>query len=136
MKTFMISLLAVVFLAGCAPRGEQTQRLTLIWRETSGIPIEKVPTPDGFKVSPVEAVKPVMTILSLLPSAEYYLFADATSYYCGVTRKGSVLTAPQSGHYVITGTTGKMSDYIEDKHTEPKDGAVSSESALSDELSS
>jgi hypothetical protein len=120
MKTIIISLLAVAFLAGCAPRGKQGQRFTLIWRETSGIPIENVPTPDGFKVSPAEVVKPVMSILSLLPSAEYYLFVDATSYYCGVTHKGTEITAPLPGHYIINGTTGKMSDYIEEKDTEQK----------------
>jgi hypothetical protein len=120
MKIIIISLLAVLFVAGCVSRGEQSQRCMLIWRETSSIPIEKVPSPDGFKISPAKAVTPIMKVYSRLPSAEYYLFADKTNYYFGITRKGTVLDAPEPDHYVINGTTGKTT-YKEKKNTEPKD---------------
>jgi hypothetical protein len=82
----------------------------MIWRETSVIPIEKVPTPDGFKVTPAEAVKPIMARSTRAPWAEFYLFVDSTSYYFGNTRKGAELTAPPPGHYVIDGMTGKITD--------------------------
>ncbi|MCX6880580.1 MAG: hypothetical protein NTW21_43260 [Verrucomicrobia bacterium] len=89
---------------------EQGKRFTMIWRETSVIPIEKVPSPDGFKVTPVEAVKPIMARSTRAPWAEFYLFVDSTSYYFGNTRKGEELTAPQPGHYVIDGITGKIAE--------------------------
>jgi hypothetical protein len=89
---------------------EQSQRFTMIWRETSIIPIEKAPTPQGFKVNPASAVKGIMGIYSRLPSAEFYLFVNSTSYYFGNTRKGVELTAPQPGHYVIDGMTGKITE--------------------------
>ena len=120
MKTIIISLLAVAFLAGCASRGEQYQRFTLIWRQTSGIPIENVPTPDGFKISPAEAVKPINALFSRMPSSEDYLLVDATNYYFGNTHQGAEIVAPhpESTIIIINGTTGKMSDYIDEKDTE------------------
>jgi hypothetical protein len=118
MKTIIISLLAVVLLAGCASRGKKEQRFTLIWRETSEIPIEKIETPKGFTISPAEAVKPIMARSSRAPWAEFYLFVDATSYYFGNTRRGTELSSPEPGHWIINGTTGKTT-YSDKENTEP-----------------
>jgi hypothetical protein len=89
MRPIIVSLLAAVCFAGCASNDEPRQQFTLIWRETSGTPIEKVQTPEGFMVSPATAVKGIMGIYSRLPSAEFYLFVDSTTYYFGNTRKGT-----------------------------------------------
>lgn len=82
----------------------------MIWRESSGISIEKVPTPSGFKISPATAVKGIMGLYTRLPIAEFYLFVDSTSYYFGNTKKGTELTSPQPDHHVIDGITGKITE--------------------------
>lgn len=93
------------------------QQFCLIWRETSNIRIEEVPTPDGFKMSPAKAVKPIMARISRAPWAEFYLFVDVTNYYFGNTRRGTELSGPEAGHWLINGTTGKTF-YSEEKNTE------------------
>ena len=107
---------------------EPLQRFTLIWRETSTTPIEKVKTPDGFKISPAQAVKPIMARISRAPWAEFYLFVDATNYYFGNTRRGKELSEPQRGHWIINGTTGKQT-YSEIEDTEPTNAPYSSPAA-------
>jgi len=84
----------------------------LLWRESSGIPIEKVPTPEGFKISPAKAVKPIMARLTRAPGWEFYLFVDAKNYYFGLTRNGTKLATPEPGHSAIDGTTGTTT-YVE-----------------------
>jgi len=101
-------------------------KFRLLWRESSGIPIEKVPTPEGFKVSPVQATKGIMSSLSLLREAEPYLFADTRNYYFGITRRGAKLSGPEPWHWVIDGTTGKTVHREAKKDAKPgatKDGA-------------
>ena len=119
MKTIIISLLAVVLLAGCASRGEKERRFTLIWRESSKLPMEKVEMPTGFKISPAKAVKGIMARSSRAPWAEFYLFVDPTNYYFGNTRRGTELSSPEPGHWIINGTTGKTT-YSEKEDTEPE----------------
>jgi len=92
----------------------------LLWRESSGIPIEKVPMPDGFKVSPAQAAKPIMARSTMAPGTEFYLLADARNYYLGITRKGTKLVAPEPGHQIIDGTTGRIVQPEAEKNAEGK----------------
>jgi hypothetical protein len=121
MKTITVSLLAVAFFVGCATRDEQCQRFTLIWREASATPIEEVPTPRGFSISPAEAVKPIMARSSRAPWAEFFLIVDANSYYFGNTRRGTELSCPEPDHWIIDGAAGKTT-YIEKEDTEQTPG--------------
>jgi hypothetical protein len=107
MRNNIICLLAVVVLAGCASSDKQDKKFRLIWRETSNVPIEQVFTPDGFEISPAKAVKPLMDRSSRAPWAEFYLFVDNSNYYFGNTRKGTELTCPETGYWIIDGITGK-----------------------------
>jgi hypothetical protein len=106
-RTIIISLYAVAVFAGCASSDRRDQRFRLIWRETSNVPIEQVSTPDGFKISPAKAVKPLMDRSSRAPWAEFYLFVNKSNYYFGNTRKDTVLTYPEPGHWIIDGITGE-----------------------------
>ena len=108
MKTFLISMLAVALLAGCASRSQQGQQFTLIWRETSETPIEKVETPKGFKISPSKAVRPIMARIDRGLGTEFYLFVDATNYYFGCARIDTDLRYPEADHFTINGATGKI----------------------------
>jgi len=101
-----IALLAWASFTGSA---KSDQPFTMLWRESSGISVDKVATPEGFKVSPAQAVKPMMARSSRAPWVEFYLFADAANYYFGNTRKGTQLTSPEPGHWVIDGITGEIS---------------------------
>jgi hypothetical protein len=103
--------------------GSSEQTFKLIWRESSEIPIERVETPKGFKISPAEAVKPIMARSSRAPWAEFYLFVDASSYYFGNTKRGTQLSSPEPGHWIINGTTGNTA-YVEKDDTEPAPGHV------------
>ena len=126
----LIGVMTALMVAGCynpkpwqmgylPPNAETARALqfALIWRETSGIPIAKVETPKGFTITPAEAVKPIMARSTRPPWAEFYLFADATSYYFGNTRRGAQLSGPEPGHWIIDGTTGKTT-YVEKEDTE------------------
>ena len=93
------------------------QAFRLIWRETSGIPIEKVETPKGFTISPAKAVRPIMDRSSRAPWAEFYLFTSASKYYFGNTRKGTKPSSPEPGHWIIDGRTGETT------RSEREDGA-------------
>lgn len=105
MMKIIIAIVCLSLAAGCTSREEQSQRFTLIWRETSATPIEELPTPKGFKISPAEAVKPVMSRRHRAPWAEFYLFVDAGNYCFGNTRKGTDLIVPEPGCWVINGAT-------------------------------
>lgn len=120
MRTIIVGLLAATLLAGCVASGRSMQDFTLIWRESSGIPMENVETPKGFKISPAKAVKPIMARSSRAPWAEFYLFADATSYYFGNTKRGTKLSSPEPGHWIINGTTGKTT-YSEENTDRDRD---------------
>jgi len=111
MKIF-VSLLALIFFEGCTTTGRQDGPFTLIWRESSGIPIEEVETPAGFQVSPFDAIRHITKRRSRPPWAEDYLFIALTYYYFGSTRKGTELSEPEKGHWIIDGMTGEIS-YLE-----------------------
>lgn len=104
MRTILVGFLAWMLFVAV----KEADGFTLIWRETSSTPIEKVESPNGFRISPFKAVKPLMDRSTRAPWAEFYLFVDATNYYFGNTRKGTMLTAPEPGHWVINGESGSI----------------------------
>lgn len=110
MKITTAGAVAILLLVGCASNGGQGRGFTLIWRETSPTPIEKVPTPNGFKINPAEAVKSIMARSSRAPWAEFYLFIGGTNYYFGNTKRRTDLKEPEAGHWIINGITGKITE--------------------------
>lgn len=95
------------------------KRLARIWHEDSGTPIENVPTPDGFVISPAQAYNPLRTTTSRpIDSSQWHLFADSDNYYIVERRdlpaeSGEMLVVPKHST-VIDGTSGRMSRYTEE----------------------
>ena len=75
-------------------------------------------SPDGFTISPEQAVSPILARMSRAPWAVAYLFADATFYYFGnANKRADFPTTPETTAIKINGTTGEIT-YPEEKRTE------------------
>ena len=90
----------------------------LIWREDSGIPLSEVATPDGFTLSPHQAISPILARMSRAAWANAFFFADTTYYYFGnADKRADFPTTPETTAIKINGNNGEIT-YPEEKRTE------------------
>ena len=109
MRSILTVVLLSVFVAGCAAiKPAELSPPVLVWRGDSGIRLEDVATPDGFKISPAEAIGGILAEMELKEWAIPYLFADSTYYHFGFADKRKAFpSSPEDDANRIDGRTAK-----------------------------
>jgi hypothetical protein len=110
MKSALTIALLAVLVAGCSMSTQPAQqsRPVLLWRGDSGVRLDDVSTPVGFKISPAQAVGGILAEMELKEWAIPYLLADDTFYYFGFDDERAMLPV-LTGHNasLIHGGTGE-----------------------------